>query len=161
MTCSKGDIDMQIQPLKTVGQIKPMDLIVTEYKGIPTPYFAEEVLNPGTDKEEIIIDSRHNKYFITSMAISGDSWAKNTVVIPALKRGAMPMAVPVDPRNPALPRITNGMKANCIGEFSWEEDAPYYDDYGEVHEGTAERVVPWDTCKEIYKRMAIEASKSL
>ncbi|WP_390614233.1 hypothetical protein [Maricurvus nonylphenolicus] len=151
---------MQIQKLTAVGQVKALDLIITEYKGIPTPYFAEEVLNPGTDKEEVIVDSRYNKYFITSMAVNGKSWAKNTIVIPALKRDSIPMAVPVDPRNPALPRITNSMKANCIGEFSWEEYAPYYDEFGEHHDCTAERVVPWDLCKRIYQRMAIEASKS-
>jgi|GEM_PF-1130632 len=152
---------MQINQLSAPGQIKPLDLVVVEYKGTQTPFFAEEVLNPGTSKEEVIVDSRHNKYFITSMAISGESWAKNVVVIPSLKREALPMAVPVDSRNYQAPKITNSMKATCIGEFSWEEDSPYYDENGDCHEHTAVHIVPWDLCKKIYQRMAVEASKSL
>jgi len=51
------------------------------------------------------------------------------------------------------PEMTNKMKANCIGEFSWKEDAPYYDEFGEMHEFEAIREVPWDLCKDIYKMM--------
>jgi hypothetical protein len=51
------------------------------------------------------------------------------------------------------PEFTNRMQANCIGEFSWKEEAPYYDENGELHEYEAERIVPWTLCKDIYKRM--------
>lgn len=62
-------------------------------------------------------------------------------------------AVPLDPRN-GRPRITSEMKAEHIGEYSWEEDAPYYDEDGELIEHTASHVVPWDLCKKIYAGMA-------
>jgi len=68
--------------------------------------------------------------------------------------------IPRDMRyeNEVIPKITNNMKAECMGEFSWKEDAPYYDDNGNYIEHEAERVVPWDLCKKIYKRMAQIAS---
>lgn len=52
------------------------------------------------------------------------------------------------------PVITTEMKIECMGEFSWQEEAPYYDEDGEVHDHVATHVVPWDICKDIYKRMA-------
>lgn len=70
------------------------------------------------------------------------------------------------------PEITNLMKANCIGEFSFEVETVCGvcatngpDGACEVCAGAIEYVetqtVPWDTCKEIYKAMAVEASKSV
>jgi DNA-binding XRE family transcriptional regulator len=52
-----------------------------------------------------------------------------------------------------LPRITAGMKLDCMGQFSWQEESPYYDESGNVIEHTATRTVPWDLCKDIYKAM--------
>ncbi len=49
--------------------------------------------------------------------------------------------------------ITNRMKAECIGEFFWEEDAPYYDNEGVRYEYTKRNIVPWDLCKDIFKKM--------
>lgn len=51
--------------------------------------------------------------------------------------------------------ITNEMKAECIGEFTFQTEEPEFDEDGEY---TGEcywktHVVPWDTCKEIYKMM--------
>ena len=73
--------------------------------------------------------------------------------------------VPTDPRfNPLVevkPKITNQMKADCIGEFSWTEDSPYYNEDGKLFEGEVTHVVPWNLCKEIYKAMAIVASKEI
>jgi hypothetical protein len=51
------------------------------------------------------------------------------------------------------PRITAGMKLDCMGQFSWREEAPYYDESGNVIEHTATHTVPWDICKDIYKSM--------
>lgn len=52
-------------------------------------------------------------------------------------------------------RIENSMKSQCMGEFSWQEEAPYYDEDGELHEDyVATHVVPWDICKDIYQKMA-------
>ena len=52
------------------------------------------------------------------------------------------------------PEVTNEMKVECIGEFSWQEEAPHYDEDGEVHDYVATHVVPWSVCKAIYKKMA-------
>lgn len=52
------------------------------------------------------------------------------------------------------PKVTSYMKAQCMGEFSWEEDAPYFDENGNVVEFIATRTVPWNLCKEIYKLMS-------
>lgn len=57
------------------------------------------------------------------------------------------------------PEITNAMKAACIGEFSWTEDARYYDEEGNLVEHEATREVPWRLVKEIYKRMATIAAR--
>ena len=64
------------------------------------------------------------------------------------------MIIPTDPRCPEqkTPLITNGMKAECIGEFSWKEEADYYDENGNLIKHIATRVVPWDVCKQIYKK---------
>ena len=55
---------------------------------------------------------------------------------------------------PAAPKVTSAMKAMFIGDFFWDEEAPYYDEDGELHDHVAQRVVPWDLCKRIYKEMA-------
>lgn len=82
--------------------------------------------------------------------------------------------IPLDTRYDDLrPKITNAMKANCIGEFVFTVSEPcpvcllsmneVYDDIeclcNDSEDSTYERemVVPWDTCKEIYKAMAMEA----
>ena len=52
------------------------------------------------------------------------------------------------------------MKSACMGSFMWEEQADYYDECGNLIEYTATRVVPWDLCKQIYKRMAYIAATS-
>ena len=54
---------------------------------------------------------------------------------------------------PREPKMTNEMKATHIGEYSWEEDAPCYDENGDYQEYTATREVPWDLCKQIFKGM--------
>lgn len=71
------------------------------------------------------------------------------------------ISVPVD-QITGSPLISNEMKIECIGEFSWREEAPYYDDEGNLHEDyVATHVVPWDICKDIYKRMAKIAAREL
>lgn len=52
------------------------------------------------------------------------------------------------------PLITNKMKAECIGRFFWEEKWPYYDEDGNYHnENILVHIVPWDLCKDIFKKM--------
>lgn len=78
---------------------------------------------------------------------------------------AMPegvMGIPLDSRyEQQEPKVTNAMKSYCHGAYSWEEDAPYYDENGDIQEHTATREVPWDLCKTIYKQMATMANASL
>lgn len=72
------------------------------------------------------------------------------------------MKVPLDSRyQQTIPKITNDMKALCIGEFEWQEEAPYYNEDGALVEHTATRIVPWELCKSIYKKMAVIANKSI
>ena len=52
-----------------------------------------------------------------------------------------------------LSLITNEMKAECIGEFSWQQDWPYYDEHGRLHDSVLTHTAPWDLVKTIYKRM--------
>lgn len=67
--------------------------------------------------------------------------------------------IPLDPRySEQKPMITNDMKRYCHGEFRWEEEATYYDEKGCLIEHMATREVPWDLCKEIYKKMALIAA---
>lgn len=67
---------------------------------------------------------------------------------------AVPEGFALIPLRGGRPEITNDMKAKCMGEFSWEEYAPYNDEDGDFHDYTATHTVPWDLCKEIYKAMA-------
>lgn len=74
--------------------------------------------------------------------------------------GTMP--IPVDAtREGKRPHIYSAMKAECIGQFWWQEQADYYDEHGNVVEHVATRTVPWELCKEIYRRMAMVANLSL
>jgi hypothetical protein len=66
--------------------------------------------------------------------------------------------------------ITNEMKADCIGKFSFDTEEPcpkcaleLDESFPDIHclcdndpdgDYMKNRAVPWDTCKEIYKRMA-------
>lgn len=63
--------------LTAPGQIKRGCRIHCTFNGKPQTCRAKEILNAGTDKEEILIDVKQNIYFITSMAIDGSSWAKD------------------------------------------------------------------------------------
>lgn len=66
--------------LLSAGQIKEGDKLKITYKGERINYVAEEILNAGTDKEEIILHVDSNLYFITSMALDGTSWAKDVKI---------------------------------------------------------------------------------
>lgn len=64
------------EQLTKPGQIKPEDVVILYYGGNKQIHLVDDVLNPGTKDEEILLDTPNNKYFITSMAIEGSSWAK-------------------------------------------------------------------------------------
>jgi len=65
-----------MKQLTEAGQIQKGATIVLAYKGDGQAHTAVDILNSGTDREEILLDLDVNLYFITSMAINGSSWAK-------------------------------------------------------------------------------------
>jgi hypothetical protein len=76
--------------------------------------------------------------------------------------------VPIDERS-GKPLVTSAMKAACIGEFTFPmhrvctECLEIADEECDVCGGEIDYIdqitVPWDTCKAIYKAMAMEAAK--
>ena len=66
-----------MEDLTEAGQIKNGATIVLANDGAGEAYESIEVLNAGTDHEEILLEAKGNLYFITSMAIDGSSWAKD------------------------------------------------------------------------------------
>jgi len=70
------------------------------------------------------------------------------------------MKMPLAHSDKQSPMITNTMKRYCMGAYSWEEQADYYDEDGSLVEYTATRTVPWGLCKKIYKQMATMANGS-
>jgi hypothetical protein len=87
--------------------------------------------------------------------------------------GADILIVPADPRYPLekRPLITNEMKAECIGEFYLQcEHTCTACHFGEPQDDCEvcagevtyhqRHAIPWDICKDIYKRMAMVAAKN-
>jgi len=64
------------------GQIRTGDKVSLVFKGRKQSHTVANVLNSGSkEKEEIILNSQRNVYFITQMAINGSSWAKDVMFI--------------------------------------------------------------------------------
>lgn len=72
-----------MENLTKPGQIKAGDTVLCDFKDKPQKYRVKDVINAGTDKEEILINKKKNIYFITSMAIDGSSWAKKVRFVSA------------------------------------------------------------------------------
>ena len=71
------------QTVINYGQINNGDALIIETKtGITFPAVAKRVLHGGTDKEEVVIAKSKNHYFIMSMMLAGNSWAKNVIRVP-------------------------------------------------------------------------------
>jgi hypothetical protein len=80
------------------------------------------------------------------------------------------LQIPIDQRT-GKPLVSSAIKASCIGEFTFDREASCMacfeeaDKTCEICAGEIDYVetitVPWDTCKKIYKAMAIEAAKIL
>lgn len=70
-------------PLYGAGQIKKGDKLRFICGGKQYTEKAKLILNPGTDKEEVIYNIRQNFYFITSMAVNGTSSHRNVEVFAA------------------------------------------------------------------------------
>lgn len=65
-----------MERLTQPGQIKRGATVELFFKGEGQSHTVDQILMPGSDKEEILLDTESNLYFITSMAIDGSSWAK-------------------------------------------------------------------------------------
>lgn len=68
-------------PLTGVGQIEEGDAIELLCRGKTITASVDEVLFPGQENEEVIYNSDLNHYFITGMVITGQSNAKNVLII--------------------------------------------------------------------------------
>ena len=65
------------------GQIKQGDVISMVMAGRRICTSAKEILNAGTNKEEVVYNRKKNHYFITSMVLDGTSNHKDVSIIPA------------------------------------------------------------------------------
>ncbi|MFI8479675.1 hypothetical protein ACIGCM_03800 [Pseudomonas sp. NPDC078700] len=72
--------EFQFVELRNAGQIKAGDELRFKVAGSVINAKAREVLNPGTEHEEVIYNRAKNHYFITAMAINGISTHKNVLV---------------------------------------------------------------------------------
>ena len=70
-----------MKALTEAGQVKNGATIVLSNEGNGEAYKNIEVLNAGTDHEEILLETEGNLYFITSLVIKGTSWAKDVKFI--------------------------------------------------------------------------------
>lgn len=68
------------RPLHSVGQLQEGDKIRFVLDGKEQTRRVKEVINPGTDKEEVIYNKRRNFYFITRMALDGSSRVKGVMI---------------------------------------------------------------------------------
>lgn len=68
---------MNILPITGYGQISTGDvLLIKRSNEFVAPVEVKDVLQKGTDEEEIILSKTKNQYFIMSMFIDGKSWVK-------------------------------------------------------------------------------------
>jgi len=69
-----------------LGQFKKGDfLLIQEKNGQSFPATVKEVIRPGSVREEVIFATGQNKYFITDMYLTGNSWVQSVVIIPDCK----------------------------------------------------------------------------
>ena len=68
------------QPLEATGQIKQGDWLSFTVAGSFFCVQAKLIIDPGTEKEEIVYNRQKNHYFVTSMAVDGTSTHKGVLV---------------------------------------------------------------------------------
>ncbi|QZI68713.1 hypothetical protein K5F93_20230 [Pseudomonas protegens] len=66
-------------PLTAPGQVQPGDWLSFSVAGEVSYAIAREILNHGTDAEEVIYNRKKNYYFITSMVVAGTSSHKDVL----------------------------------------------------------------------------------
>lgn len=74
---------LKFEPLTKAGQICEGDMLIFAFDSEPKRFIAKEILCPGSECEEVIVNRKKNQYFITSMAIDGTSWAKDVHIVRA------------------------------------------------------------------------------
>lgn len=67
-------------PLTAPGQVQLGDWLSFSVAGEVSYAIAREILNPGTDAEEVIYNRKKNYYFITSMVVAGTSSHKGVLL---------------------------------------------------------------------------------
>lgn len=68
---------MKLIELTGYGQVSAGDVLLIQRRNeFVAPVTVKDVLNKGTDKEEIILSKSKNIYFIVSMFLAGESWCK-------------------------------------------------------------------------------------
>lgn len=73
---------IKITPLTKHGQLNVGDVILIKRKGIyVAPVEVKQICFKGTEKEEIVISKKHNKYFILSKFLSGNSWVEECCIL--------------------------------------------------------------------------------
>jgi hypothetical protein len=70
--------------LTDYGQVEPNDLIIIKLaNGDVEPKRVDEVLEKGTEYEEILLKSNNKAYFITKNLLTDASWVKSVLIIRA------------------------------------------------------------------------------
>lgn len=77
----RAEIDEALHwlPLTAPGQVQPGDWLSFSVAGEVSYAIAREILNHGTDAEEVIYNRKKNYYFITSMVVVGTSSHKDVL----------------------------------------------------------------------------------
>lgn len=68
------------EPLVAYGQIHKGDQLEITYENTRELFVVKKVINAGRKSEEILLNKKKNIYFITSMAIDGESWARDVMI---------------------------------------------------------------------------------
>jgi hypothetical protein len=73
-------VECDWEPLTSPGQVQLGDWLSFRVSGSHICARASLIIDPGTDREEIVYNVKKNHYFITSMAIDGTSTHKGVLV---------------------------------------------------------------------------------
>lgn len=75
-------IPPELIPVTDIGQIKIGDVLLVCDDNSKHQYKVQDILQPTRYRdEEIILDTRKNTYFCTSLVLSGESWVKKVFIV--------------------------------------------------------------------------------